>query len=125
MDNVSIRERSRIMSLIPSKDTKPEIILKKALRGKGFSYQPKVKGSPDFISRKQRVAIFLHGCFWHGCAEHCRIPISNKEYWVQKFKKNKKNDRENSNILKKKGYQVVIIWEHDVKKNLKELVKNI
>lgn len=102
------------MSRIRSLKTKPELILKKALRGRGFSYQPKIAGSPDFVNKKKKIAIFLHGCFWHGCKKHCRMPSSNKAYWNSKIKQNISRDKKNEKILKGKNYKTIIVWEHEL-----------
>ena len=109
--------RSRIMSQIRSNNTKPEILLRKTLRGKGFAYQPRIKGSPDFINRKKKIAIFIHGCFWHKCPKHYVEPASNKEYWLPKIERNVIRDKENEKILRRKGYKVITIWEHEIKSN--------
>lgn len=116
-DRISKETRSRIMSRIRYRDTKPELILRKALWGKGFSYHPKMKGNPDFIHRKRKIAIFVHGCFWHKCPRHYVEPASNKEYWLPKIERNVLRDKENKKILRKKGYNVITLWEHEIKSN--------
>jgi DNA mismatch endonuclease (patch repair protein) len=123
-DSFSKKQRSRIMALIKSRGTNPEKIVKKALRGLGFSYQSKMKGSPDFINNKRHIAIFVHGCFWHMCLRHYIAPKSNKAYWIPKISKNVKRDKVNKAYLKSKGYKVITIWEHDVDKNLKGKLLN-
>lgn len=124
MDYFSKKERSLLMAKIKSSKTKPELILKKALRGLSFSYQPKVKGKPDFADKKLKLAVFLHGCFWHGCKKHCRMPKSNTDYWVNKIKNNIKRDCKNKVELKKGGYKVITIWEHELS-NLNNVLKKI
>ncbi len=113
-DRIDKKTRSEIMSKIRSRNTKPEIILKKLLKGEGFVYQPKIKGSPDFANKKKKIAIFVQGCFWHKCPKHYTEPASNKIYWIPKIKRNVERDRENVKILKKLGYKVIIIWEHEI-----------
>jgi len=110
--------RSRIMSSIRSRDTKPELMLKKAIRGVGFSYQPKIEGSPDFINKKKKIAINVLGCFWHKCPRHYKEPKSNEEYWVPKIERNVVRDRKNARILRKKGYKVLSFWECKVLKDV-------
>jgi len=117
--------RSKIMSSIRSSKTGPELALKKALHGKGFSYQPKINGSPDFVHKRDKIAIFVHGCFWHKCPKCFREPTSNKEYWIPKLEKNTRRDRENKKLLREKGYKVVEIWEHEIKNNLSKVIKKI
>jgi len=119
------KTRSRIMANIRSKKTKPEIALKKALQGFGFSYQPKMIGSPDFANKKKKIAIFVHGCFWHKCPKHYKQPESNKKYWLPKLQKNVERDKRNEKMLKSKGYKVIKIWEHDIPKNMNKIIRRI
>ncbi|MFH1637921.1 MAG: very short patch repair endonuclease [Candidatus Woesearchaeota archaeon] len=113
--------RSKIMSSIRSRDTKPELMLRKALWGCGFSYQPSIAGKPDFIHRKAKIAIFVHGCFWHKCPKCYREPQSNRNYWLPKLKKNVARDKKNRATLEEKGYKVIEIWEHEIKKDIKKV----
>lgn len=117
--------RSKIMAAIRSRDTKPELTTKKMLRGQGFTYQPKMKGSPDFIHKKDKIAIFVHGCFWHKCPKHYRQPESNKEYWLPKIERNIKRDKKNEKLLKKQGYQVIKIWEHNIPKDMNKIIRKL
>lgn len=73
-------------------------------------------GSPDFIFSKSRTAVFLDGCFWHGCAKHCIMPKTNKAYWGPKIARNKKRDREVTAYYKTKDWNVLRLWEHEIKK---------
>jgi DNA mismatch endonuclease, patch repair protein len=125
MDWLDKKTRSKIMASIKSKGTKPELILKKALRGQGFSYQPKIKGSPDFINRKRKIAIFMHGCFWHRCPKCYREPASRKKYWLPKIENNVIRDRKNTKVLKERGYKVLKIWEHDIPKKIDRIINKI
>mgnify|MGYP001560839621 CR=1 FL=1 len=124
VDNISKEERGRVMSLIRSKGTKPELLLKKGIRGLGFSYHPKIKGSPDFANRRKMIAIFLHGCFWHGCSKHCRVPATNVKYWKSKIKRNKERDQENEKKLRTQGYKIITVWEHDLKEDKMIRIRN-
>lgn len=125
------KKRSWVMSRIRSTNTKPELILKGSLKKLGFSYQPKgVVGRPDFANKNAQIAVFVHGCFWHGCPRHYRPPVTNREFWLKKVEYNKTRDRDAAKKLKKKGWKVVVIWEHDALKapqksvgKLKKLVK--
>ncbi len=116
--------RSKIMASIRSRDTKPELKLKKAIRGLGFSYQPKIAGSPDFAHRKKKVAVFVHGCFWHNCPKHYRQPHSNELYWLNKIKNNALRDKNSYKILKHYGFKVLVFWEHDIK-NMEKIVRRL
>jgi len=119
------KTRSKIMSSIRSRNTKPELKLKKALRGLGFSYQPKIAGKPDFANKKRKIAIFVDGCFWHKCPSHYREPTSNKRYWLPKIERNVERDKENKKTLKSKGFKVLTIWEHDFPKKINKLIKKL
>jgi DNA mismatch endonuclease (patch repair protein) len=72
-------------------------------------------GRPDFVFKKQRVAVFVDGCFWHGCAKHYRQPKNNNQYWNRKLQMNKKRDQEITATLREKGWDVIRIWEHDIR----------
>jgi DNA mismatch endonuclease (patch repair protein) len=83
------------------------------LRPLGFTYQPKeIYGKPDFANRKNKIAIFLDGCFWHGCPTHYSEPKSNVKFWRAKIKKNIDRDRQVTSELKKEGFIVIRAWEH-------------
>lgn len=121
---------SRIMSANRRRDTKPEVIFRKALwlNGiKGYRLQwKKIPGSPDIAFPKRKVAIFVNGCFWHRCPK-CDLPIpkSNTSFWKEKFKKNQARDRRKVMELENIGWKVLTIWECDLKKNLKTSVNKI
>ncbi|MBI4448138.1 very short patch repair endonuclease [Candidatus Woesearchaeota archaeon] len=124
-DKFSKETRSKIMSSIRSKNTKPELMLKPILRKLGFSYQPKIYGSPDFANKKLKIAIFIDGCFWHSCPLHGHKPKSNKKYWAPKLEKTAERDKKNKAALKSVGYKVVSFWEHDINKKLTICIKKI
>lgn len=111
--------RSEIMSHIRSKNTKPEVALRKALFARGFRYRLYVKtlpGKPDMVLPKYKTVIFIQGCFWHG-HENCRranIPQSNTEYWREKIARNKERDINNTSALLKSGWNVIIVWECEI-----------
>ena len=125
VDKFSKEKRSKIMSAIHSKDTKPELALRRALWAQGLRYRihyGKEKIDIAFPSRK--VAVFVDGCFWHGCPMHSHIPKSNRNYWIPKLDKNKerailKNDR-----LRNLGWKVLHFWEHETN-DLKSIVEKI
>lgn len=114
-DVFSKEKRSNLMSQIRSKNTKPEIVLRKALHKFGYRYRLHVKelpGKPDIVLPKYRTIIQVRGCFWHG--HNCKdghLPKSNKTYWENKLTNNKKNDLKNDAELRKNGWLVIIVWE--------------
>lgn len=114
-------KRSEIMSNIRSKDTKPEILLRKALFARGFRYRLYVKdlaGKPDIVLPKFKTVVFIHGCFWHG-HENCKrsnIPKSNTTYWDEKILRNKARDEKNASVLRQNGWKVIVVWECEISK---------
>lgn len=113
MDNLTKKQRSFCMSRMRSKRTKPELLSKKKLRG--FVYQPKVFGKPDFINYAEKEVIFIDGCFWHKCPIHFIKPKSNKAYWQSKIKRNVIRDKEVTLAYSYSGWKVQRIWEHKLK----------
>ena len=122
MDTVTAQERSRIMAKVKARGNKStelkliKIFKEYSIMGWRRSYS--LIGKPDFVFPKPRLAIFVDGCFWHGCQEHCRLPESNRDYWVAKINKNKKRDRLISKELRSKNWNVIRVWEHELKKNI-------
>ena len=120
-DNHTPEVRSYNMSQIRSKDTKPEIWLRKELFKRGFRYRKNVKyipGKPDLFLRKYNTAIFVNGCFWHrhaGC-KYAYTPKSRTEYWNSKFIANVKRDKEIQNQLTGLGIKRLIVWECTINK---------
>lgn len=118
MDTVSKEVRSRIMSKIRGKNTSPEKHLRKLLRNAKIPYRTGYKIGryrPDAVIFTKRIAIYLDGCFWHGCPRCFRAPQSNVTYWGPKIKLNKARDKKANKLLKEKGWTVVRIWEHELK----------
>lgn len=112
---MSSLNRSEIMSRIRSKNTNPELLVRGilTLAGVDFQQHPPIYGSPDF--RVGNHLIFVDGCFWHGCKQHCRMPKTNVDFWKEKITRNRRRDRHCTTYLKKLGYKVRRIWEHDLK----------
>ncbi len=126
VDIFDVKIRSRVMASIKSRKTKPELKLKKAISGLGFSYQPKrLLGNPDFSNKKHKAVIFVNGCFWHGCHKHYKLPASNVKYWKRKIEGNKKRDKNNTIKLRKAGYKVIIIWEHEINNDINKCINKI
>jgi len=112
--------RSYNMSRIKGKNTKPEMLVRKFLHANGFRYRLHVKdlpGKPDIVLPKYKTVMFIHGCFWHG-HDQCRyyvVPKTKTEWWLNKINANKTKDSANIVALKDKGWQVIEIWECDLK----------
>lgn len=94
-----------------------EVKLVKILRQNkvsGWRRNSKLLGKPDFVFSKERVVIFVDGCYWHGCRWHCRFPKSNQKYWESKIGSNKSRDKTISKELSRQGWKVLRIWEHEL-----------
>ena len=119
-DVLSIRQRSYCMSQIRGRNTKPELLLRKALWANGLRYRIKnrLPGRPDIIFPGSRIAIFVDGCFWHGCPEHYQRPQNNKEFWRKKLEYTQARDQEVNQELKAMEWTVLRFWEHEVKKDI-------
>ncbi|MFP5436576.1 MAG: very short patch repair endonuclease [Bacteroidia bacterium] len=118
----SEKTRSYNMSRIRSKDTKPELVVRKFLFSKGFRYRihdKKLPGKPDIILPKYKTVIFIHGCFWHG-HENCKyfvLPKTRTEWWLNKINSNSTRDIVNLMLLQEMGWKTIILWECELKKN--------
>lgn len=114
-DIVSTETRSRMMSGIKGKDTKPEMILRKGLHQLGFRYRlhaPNLPGKPDMVFPRYKAIIFAHGCFWHGHSCHLfKWPSSNEEFWRIKIERNVEVDKQNILRLQEMGWRTGIVWE--------------
>lgn len=94
-----------------------EGVLVKIFRGNhitGWRRHLKLFGNPDFVFRKHRLAIFVDGCFWHGCPKHASQPVTNRAFWEKKLLRNKDRDRLVTRTLKKQGWHVIRIWQHEL-----------
>ncbi len=139
MDKLSPQQRSKNMAAIRSKDTKPEMIVRKGLWKRGFRYRLNYKrlpGHPDLVLRKYRTCIFINGCFWHGHnvaepqmdngkwiidnSECCKIPRTNREFWVAKIRRNKERDKEEQRKLAEMGWHCITVWECELKPSKRE-----
>lgn len=134
MDNHSKEVRSYNMSRIRSTNSKPEEIVRKYLFAKGFRYRKNDKrypGKPDIMLPKYKTVIFIHGCFWHMHDCGCFVwPTSNEEYWKAKIARNIERDKSNMAALKQAGWNVLVVWECELKKKsaqsrLEKLVSEI
>ena len=126
MDKLSPEQRHKNMAAIRGKDTKPEMIVRKGLWSRGFRYRlnsPKLPGHPELVLSKYRTCIFVNVCFWHGHdvslndkeevinSECCKIPKSNREFWVAKIRRNQERDIEEQKRLAEMGWHCITIWE--------------
>lgn len=131
-DRMTPEQRHKCMSQIHSKGTKPEMKVRRWLWAHGYRYRLNVKsvpGSPDVVMRPYRTAIFVNGCFWHGhgvrmseCVNVsmrervensacCKIPNTNREFWVNKIRRNQERDQGNYRVLQENGWNVIVVWE--------------
>jgi DNA mismatch endonuclease (patch repair protein) len=126
MDVFAKKTRSKIMSSIRSKHTSPEVSFRRALRKKKLPYKLHYgKERIDIAIPSSRLAIFIDGCFWHGCPKHGHKPKSNKAYWLPKLRKNIARDKAKTARLKSSGWKVVRFWEHDINKRLDWCVRKV
>ena len=133
-DMMTPEQRHRCMAQIHSKGTKPEVKVRRWLWSHGYRYRLNVKsvpGKPDIVMRSYRTAIFVNGCFWHGHgvtessvqgsglivqdSKCCKIPTTNREFWVEKIRRNQERDQENYCVLQENGWHVIVIWECQLK----------
>lgn len=118
-DVLTRRQRSYCMSRIRAKDTQPEIVLRKAISKtgiRGYRLNYRLLGKPDIVFPKRKIAIFIDGCFWHKCPKCFKKPATNKKFWLEKIDSNVKRDGFISTRLKKEGWKVLRIWEHELRK---------
>ncbi len=120
------------MAAIRSKDTKPEMIVRRGLWSRGFRYRlnhKRLPGHPDLVLRKYRTCIFINGCFWHGhlvdsstmeSSACCKIPTTNRDFWVAKIRRNKERDKEEQHKLAEMGWHCITVWECELKPSKRE-----
>ena len=132
MDKLSPQQRHLCMSRIRGKDTKPEMIVRRGLWSRGFRYRlnhKRLPGHPDLVLRKYRTCIFVNGCFWHGHRVEwgvdensvcCKIPKTNRDFWVAKIRRNKERDREEQRKLAEMGWHCITVWECELKPKVRE-----
>ena len=121
---------SKVMSSIKGKNTKPELLFRKllyqsGLRGYRINYA-KLPGKPDIVFTKKKIAIFINGCYWHGC-NICgwKTPKHNPDYWINKIEKNRSRDAVKKKLLEDFGFEVIVVWEHDFKEHLGWIISKI
>jgi len=129
LDILTKQQRSRCMSAIRNKDTKPEMLVRRLVHSLGYRYRlhsGKLPGRPDLVFTSRRKVIFVHGCFWHRhfCKKGKSTPSVREDFWREKLTENRIRDRKNQRALKRLGWQSLIIWECQTKKPEK-LIKRI
>ena len=139
MDKLSPQQRYKNMAAIHSKDTKPEMIVRRGLWKRGFRYRlnhKRLPGHPDLVLKKYRTCIFVNGCFWHGHGVAfpqtedeeqrientacCKIPKTNRAFWVAKIRRNKERDKEEQKKLAAMGWHCITVWECELKPSKRE-----
>lgn len=132
MDSCTPQQRHNNMAAIHGKDTKPEMVVRRWLWGHGFCYRlnhPRLPGKPDIVMRKYRTCIFVNGCFWHGhgvamppveSSECCKIPKTNRDFWVAKIRRNQERDLKVQHELAAMGWHSITIWECELKPKVRE-----
>ena len=120
MDVLTKEQRSFCMSQIRGKNTKPELMLRKTVWKLGLRYRIhySLLGRPDIVLVKKKIAVFVDGCFWHGCPVHGVKPKTNRKFWEDKIRGNIVRDERNTTQLSNAGWIVLRFWEHQIKNDL-------
>jgi len=121
---------SKVMSKIEAKNTEPEILVRRGLREHGFTgyrlHYKNAPGKPDIVFVNKKIAIFVHGCFWHRCPKcSLKLPKHNSKFWLSKFEANVLRDKRKLNELRKAGWYIFTLWECDIKINVNKQIKRI
>lgn len=130
-DKITKEQRSKNMSHIKSKDTSIELKVRRYLFSLGYRYRVNYKnlpGKPDIVFTKKKIAIFIHGCYWHGhnCnSRYAHVSKSNTDYWSAKIKRNQERDKRNIELLEKDGWKVIVLWECEIKEDFEKVIKNL
>lgn len=131
MDNLAPSRRSENMRRIRSQDTTPELAVRKLVRSLGFTgyriHRKDILGKPDLAWIGRKLAILVHGCFWHGhnCKEGSRKPKSRADYWISKIESNRNRDHTQQAILESLGWRLLVVWECEISKNPDAVQKKI
>lgn len=126
-DVLTPEQRRRCMSRIRNRNTLPELALRKRLWAAGMRFRLKypLTGKPDLVFVGARVAVFVDGCFWHGCPEHGQIPKTNTEFWAAKIARNRARDSLVNAQLAEQGWRVLRFWQHQIKSDMDGCVQLI
>lgn len=130
-DTITPKRRSEIMSHIRSKDTSIELVVRRYLFASGYRYRVNYKalpGKPDIVFTKKKVAIFIHGCYWHGhnCgSRYAHASQTNKAYWGSKIQRTQQRDQEHIKKLERDGWRVIVLWECQIRLNFEDTVSSL
>jgi DNA mismatch endonuclease, patch repair protein len=126
-DDRTKAQRSETMRKVRGKDTSCEMSLRRELHRRGLRYRlhTDLPGKPDIVFVAARVAIFVDGCFWHGCPEHCRLPATNREYWEAKIARNRTRDARATRALHDDGWIAIRLWEHEIRDSVAKVADRI
>src|SRR5690606_40855192 len=128
-DQVDAQSRRRIMPKIKSKDTSPEMAVRKAVHAAGFRYRlhrADLPGKPDLAFSRHKLAVFVHGCFWHGHrCRRFRMPSSNQAYWTRKIQRNRERDARAAEALAEMGWERIVIWECELEAGTERLIERL
>lgn len=122
VDTLTAKQRSERMALVRSKNTKPEMVVRKLVHSMGYRYRlhvPTLPGKPDMVFPSKKAVIFVHGCFWHrhsGC-KLARLPKSRLDFWFPKLNANQERDTRQARVLRRLGWRVMTVWECQVVKS--------
>jgi DNA mismatch endonuclease, patch repair protein len=127
MDSLTKAQRSERMSRVRQRGTDLERRLRSALRAKGLRYRANVRlpGTPDIAIGQGKIAVFVDGCFWHGCPQHGTMPKTNRTFWQKKISRNRERDREVDAALHNLGWTAVRVWQHDIKASVGGVVDKL
>lgn len=128
MDNLTSAQRRKNMQNIRSANTRAELFVARELRKQGVYFARNVKtiiGKPDFIFRKIKLAVFIDSDFWHGHTKRFVIPKTNRNYWMEKIEQNRARDKKVNSVLKKEGWEILRLWEYDIKNNSENSIEKI
>lgn len=129
-DKFGVEKRSWVMSQVHNRDTSIEVKVRNWLFHRGYRYRKNVKqlpGKPDIVLNGYKTVIFVQGCFWHrhpGC-KRATTPQTRTDYWNDKFERNVKRDKENTEKLEEMGYRVLILWECEINKHFDDVMNNV
>lgn len=127
-DVMSASKRSALMSRIRGSNTSPELKLRRVLFSRGFRYRLNLRslpGRPDIVFPRDKVAVFVDGCFWHSCPRHRAWPTTRSSFWREKLTANRSRDLRVSAILRGRGWLVVRIWEHEIEEDLRSAAEKV
>lgn len=119
---------SHRLAQVRSKGTRPEVLLRKLLwqNGlRGYRKHPALPGKPDLVFPRYKLAVFVDGCFWHGCPAHFKMPTHNADYWASKIDKNQQRDGSVRETLEQMDYHVLRLWEHEVKRDPEATLRKV